>query len=240
MEEITRRLDALMGRGEYGAAESLLTDALERARREGDGSAELSVCSELLGFYRMTGRAECLDPILTRTRELLEQVRISSFSRGTILINAATALAAFGRGREALPLYTQAERCYMAVLTPRDRAFAALYNNVGGCLEGMGDFPGAEREYKRALGILENYPHKPDRPVSDVNLAQLFAARDPADPRVGECLDRAMELLDDPELLWDGYYAHTARKCAPAFEALGRADLADDLRERAAIIDEGA
>lgn len=239
MEEIVRRLDELMGRKEYDAAETLLTQARERARREGDGSAELSLCSELLGFYRMTGREEGLEPILSRTRELLDRVHISSVSRGTILINAATALAAARRGREALPLYSQAERCYMAALPPRDRAFAALYNNAAGCLEGLGDAAGAEREYKRALGILENYPHEPDQPVSYVNLAQLYAARDPADPRVGENLDRAMELLDDPEMLWDGYYAHTVLKCAPAFEALGRGKQADDLRERAAIILEG-
>ena len=240
MEEIIRRLDELMGREEYDAARDLLTGAQERARRSGDVSGELSLCSELLGFYRMTGRREALDPVLARTMELLEQVHISPVSRGTILINAATALAAFGRGREALPLYTQAERCYMAVLPPRDRAFAALYNNVAGCLEGMGDPVGAEREYKRALNILENYPHEPDQTVSYVNLAQLYAARDPSDPRVGENLDRAMELFNDPEMLWDGYYAHTTRKCAPAFEALGRPDEAAELRERAEIVYEGA
>ena len=240
MEEIIRRLDELMGREEYDAARELLTGEQEKARREGDSSKELSLCSELLGFYRMTGRKEALDPVLARTQELLEQVHISPVSRGTILINAATALAAFGRGREALSLFTRAERSYMAVLPPRDRAFAALYNNVAGCLEGLGDAAGAEREYKRARGILENWPLEPDRAVSFINLAQLYASQDPGDPRVGECLDRAMEVLNDPEMLWDGYYAHTVRKCAPAFEALGRPDQAAELRERAEIVYEGA
>ena len=40
--------------------------------------------------------------------ELLEELDVALPSRGTILINAATALVAFGRTAEAMPLYRQA------------------------------------------------------------------------------------------------------------------------------------
>ena len=239
LEEITGRLDARMARQDYDAAQTLLLIEQQKARERGDASTELSLCNELLGFCRISGRKELFSQVLPRTRELLANVPTSPRSRGTILINAATALSAFGRGREALPLYEQAERSLRQVLPPGDRAFAALYNNAAACLESLGDFPGAEREYRAALGIWTRYPHEPDEAVSYVNLAQLWYGQDPADPRVGEALGRAMELLDDPEMLWDGYYAHTAQKCAGAFAAMGREDLARELRERAEILYEG-
>ena len=48
-----------------------------------------------------------------------------------------------------------------------------------------------------------------------------------------------MERMDSPDAVWAYYYAHTARKIAPALEALGRAAAAQDLRERADMIYEG-
>ena len=65
--------------------------------------------------------------------------------------------------------------------------------------------------------------------------------RDENDARIAACLDKAMERMDSPRTLgvWERDYAHTARKIAPALEALGRADAARDLRERADIIYEG-
>ncbi|MBR6208345.1 MAG: tetratricopeptide repeat protein [Oscillospiraceae bacterium] len=239
MEEIAARLDALMARRDYDAAQALLLGAQEKAARAGDLSLELSLCSELLGFARISGREAVFTPVLARTRELLERVPISQRSRGTVLINAATALSAFHRGKEALPLYEQAERSLHQALPPFDRAFAALYNNAAACLESLGDRAGAEREYRRALAVLERYPFDPDRAVSYVNLAQLYFGQDPADSRAEACLAQAMEVFNDPQLLWDGYYAHTAAKCAPAFADMGREDLARELEERAEIIYEG-
>ena len=47
------------------------------------------------------------------------------------------------------------------------------------------------------------------------------------------------DISEVEDAVWEYYYAHTARKIAPALEALGRADAARDLRERADIIYEG-
>ena len=48
-----------------------------------------------------------------------------------------------------------------------------------------------------------------------------------------------MKTLDDPEMIWDGYYAHTARKCAGGFAARGQTDRGTELEERAALLYEG-
>jgi len=228
-----------MGLGQWEKAETLLVRARETAAAEGDGATELSVCSELLGFYRMWGRREPFETVYERTAELLRQVDPGPVSRGTILINAATALVAFGRTAEAMPLYRQAQECYRRAVPAGDFRIAALCNNMASAHQTMGEYALAEELIQKAVAVLKGLAHHPDVATSYVNLAQLYAAQDTADPRIGECLDAAMAALDDPEAVWDGYYAHTARKCAGGFAALGRGEQARELEERAALIYEG-
>ena len=97
----------------------------------------------------------------------------------------------------------------------------------------------AERYMLRALENQKQRPGDLDLAVTYVNLAQHYAAQNDTDARIAACLDKAMERMDSPDAVWEYYYAHTARKIAPALEALGRADAARDLRERADIIYEG-
>jgi len=239
VDEITRRADALMGRGEWKEAEALLVYAREAAARNGDARTELSLCSELLGFYRMGGIPEGFGPIWERALELLEAVRPGPVSRGTILVNGATGLAAFGRAEEALPFYQEAWGCFLRSLPAADFRFAALFNNMAAAFQACGAMDRAEEHIRMAVGVLEKLPHHPDMATSYVNLAQLYAGQDRTDPRVEACLDRAMAALDDPEMIWDGYYAHTVRKCAGGFRDLGRPAEADELEERAKLLYEG-
>ena len=146
MDSIAARADDCMGRGDWDGAERVFLAALAEAEETGDRRAALSLCSELMGFYRQRGGAGKFYPV---------------FDRGI------------------------------------------------------------------------------DLAVTYVNLAQHYAAQNDTDARIAACLDKAMERMDSPDAVWEYYYAHTARKIAPALEALGRADAARDLRERADIIYEG-
>ena len=208
MEEFTKELDALTAAGEWDRAEALLTGRLDRAAGSGNTARELSLCSELLGFYRMRNDPEGFSRIFSRTMVLLETASMPRATRGTILVNAATGLVAFGRAEEALGLYKQAETLLRAALPRGDFRLAALCNNLSSA----------------------------DSALGRVNLAQLYASEDPGDPRIGDCLQQALAWLDQPEMTWNEYYAHTARKCAGGFEALGRRDEAAELRERAELI----
>ena len=73
-------------------------------------------------------------------------------------------------------------------------------------------------------------------PVFQIGKGEIDEAMTAA---IAACLDAAMERMDSPDAVWAYYYAHTARKIAPALEALGRAAAAQDLRERADMIYEG-
>ena len=157
-------------------------------------------------------------------------------TRGTILVNGATGLVAFGRAEDALPLYRQAEGLLRASLPRGDFRLAALYNNLSSAYSALGRYRQAEECLFSALDELCRSPFHPDVATSYVNLAQLYASGDPGDPRIGDCLERAIAWLDQPEMVWNEYYAHTARKCAGGFETLGRTKEAAELRERAELI----
>lgn len=239
MEEIVRQYDSLMGQERWKEAEALLVYCRDAAAHRGDRALELSACAELMGFYRMRSIREGFDAAWERSQELLAELDAADASRGSILIGGATGLVAFDRAEEALPVYQKAYGCYLRALRPDDYRFAALFNNLSSALIRCGRYDQAEEHMKMALDVLEKHPHHPDLGTTWVNLAQLYARMDPDGERVRACLDRAAEIFDDPEMVWDGYYAHTLQKCAGAFADFGYDAEARDLRERAALIYEG-
>ena len=236
MRELTERLDDLVAGRYWDRAEQLLLSELDRANARGDDSLALSLESELMGLYRMSGNESGFFSSMDNARALLRRTRIDRRSRGTILINIATGLTAFSRSEESLPVYREAERLFREVLPPGDTLFAALYNNMSSAYRDLGDCTEAETCLRRAEQILCETPHHPDLATTLVNLAQVLVLRDSGRERADEALDRAWAVFDDPETVWNGYYAHTALKCAGAFEELGQGERAKELRERADLI----
>lgn len=236
MDELAAQVDVLVGQMDYAGAEKLLLSRLEEAHREGWPGIELSICSELMGFYRQRSDKTGYYSARDRAFALMDTIRMEPAAKGTILVNAATGMTAFGDGAGALEIYRKAEILYRRALSGADHRLASLYNNMAFAYAGTGNRLQAERYIRMAMDVLAGLPHHPDMGTSWLNLAQLYAGSDPDDPRIEKCLDSAMECLDDPETVWDGYYAHTVRKCARGFAELGRKAEADDLEERAEII----
>lgn len=204
------------------------------AQRIGDMQGELSMLSELMGHYRMADDKERGIPAIRDVFALLDKLGIGgTVSAGTILLNGATALKAFGETEEALTHYAEAFRCYGAHLAPDDLRFAGLLNNMAAAYADNGEIRHAEAYYNKALDVLKIHKNLMDAAVTHINLAQLYHRSDPADPRIGEALDRAMACFDDPDVTYDGYYAHTCRKCASAFGFFGRPGDEDELNSRA-------
>lgn len=236
MDEIAREVDALVGKKDYAGAEALLLSRQQEAAREGWPGIELSLCSELMGFYRQRQDSKGYYAAKDRAFSLMDTVRPDPAAKGTILVNAATGMMFFGDPQGAIPIYQEAEILLRRSLGAADHRLASLYNNMAFALAGTGDAAGAVRHIRKAMDILEKLPHHPDMGTSWMNLARIYADAAPDDPRIGECLTAAMACFDDPEAIWDGYYAHTVRKCAPVFAEFGRMAEAADLEERAELI----
>ena len=232
--KILQECDKLFNSNRSAEAGALLRAWRVRAQELGDKSGELTILSELMGHYRMAGDSEHGIAAVNDGVSLIEELKISdSLSAGTIYINAATALSAFGRFAEALELYQKASKCYTAHLESDDVRFAGLFNNMASVHLAAGDFSTAEELYLKSVELLSAKNSLMDLAVTYVNLAQLYFRNDPHDTIINVCFDCAMDCFNSPDAIRDGYYAHTCRKCASAFTLSGREDDANELNRRA-------
>ena len=232
--KLIERFDALCNQGREHDARDLLEQALQTAKQGGDWRAELSVTNELLGQYRRTQEK---DKALDAVNHALEIIRVHRLGRtvsgATILLNAATTLKAFGHASESIPIFTHVARVYADHLDPSDYRFAGLYNNMALSYDETGDLPSAERFFKLALKVMEGTEHPGnDSAVTWCNLAEMYARRDPLDPRIDECMEKAWACLNEAGLPHDAYHAFTASKCAPTFDYFGYFLWARELRQR--------
>ena len=231
---LIRRLDALYAAGREAEAGAFLEDALGRARQGGDWRAELSILSEQLGQGR---RSMDENTGLRTVNEALRLIREhhmgQTVSAATVMLNAATTLKCFGRADESIPIFTHVARVYADHLDPSDYRFAGLYNNMALSYDDAGDPAGAERFFKLALKVMEGTEHPGnDSAVTWCNLAEMYARRDPLDPRIDECMEKAWACLNEAGLPHDAYHAFTASKCAPTFDYFGYFLWARELRQR--------
>ena len=234
MQEIIAECDRLFNEERTFELGEHLRKWRAEAQAAGDREGELGILSELMGHYRMQGDRERGLAAVRDGFTLMGRLGIAgSVSAGTILINGATALQAFGEIDESLRYYKEAFRCYGAHLDPNDWRFAGLLNNMAAAYAAKHDVKYAEAYYRKALGVLKACGNLMDAAVTHVNLAQMYAAEDRDDPRITGELDLAMACFDDPAAVHDGYYAHTCRKCASAFGSLGRPDIETELNRRA-------
>ena len=206
----------------------------KEAQRAGDKKGEVTILSELMGHYRMDHDPERGIEAVESGIALLKELELSdTLSAGTVFLNAATALQSFGKVDEALPLYAETARIYERNLDPADWRFAGLYNNMAAAYCEKGEFKLAEKCYLRAIDVLKACGNFNDSAVTCLNLAQLYRSMGNDTLLIDGMLECAMAYFDAPELPRDGYYAHTCRKCALGFGALGRKDLEDELNSRA-------
>ncbi|MBR1457502.1 MAG: hypothetical protein IJ594_10150 [Oscillospiraceae bacterium] len=229
-----RQLDQLINAGRAVKAQHFLEKKRAEAAGMGDWRAELSILNEMMGQYRFGNRREEALAAVNDALALIREHRLgSTVSGATVLLNAATTMKHLGRAEESLPVFRHVSRVYADNLDPTDYRFAGLYNNMALSCVDVGDYAAAERYYRAAAEVLRRRGGQDnDLAVTCCGLAELYDRQDPLDERVGECMDRAWEHLNAPELAHDGYHGLTIRKCLPCFDRFGFFVYARELRER--------
>lgn len=220
--EIIAECDRLFNRENMEELGRHLRTWREKAQKMGDREGELTILSEMMGHYRMTGdREHGISAVRDGFALMRELGMTGTVSTGTILLNGATALKSFGETEEALNCYREAFRCYNTNLPPDDVRYAGLFNNMAAAYADTGDTLQAEVYYRKALDILKHSGGLMDSAVTHVNLAELYNHQNPEAPRIQAELECALACFNSPDAKRDGYYAHTCRKCASAFGQLG-------------------
>ncbi len=234
VSRILDKVDSLFGKNDYAEAGRLLCYWRDEAIALGDKQGELSMESELTGYYRKVGEREMGLCSVSRALALVDELAQGDMAAGaTVLVNCATAYKAFGMAEAALPLYLRAEEVYQNTLSPNDERFGGLYNNMALTLAGLGRLRDAEEAFFMALSVMENVPNgESESAITCINLAHLYEKLG-EDDMIEGCMQKALTLLQSETLPHDGAYAFVLEKCAPSFGHFGDAETAARLRQEA-------
>ena len=220
---VIEKVNGYFDKNDFVSAGELLEYWEKEAIDLGDESGELSILSELIGFYRKTNKKENAEKVSIKAETLINKLGlIGTVSAATVYLNIATAKKAFGDPETALSFYKKTLEIYNEKLDKNDTRFAGLYNNFALALVDLKRYEDAEKYYKNAIAIMKKSENgQPDCAISYVNLAHLYYDKGENKDKIDDCLFNAYNLLNDEKVLQNGYLAYVLEKCAPSFAFFG-------------------
>ena len=241
VQRILKEFNELIEKNRKEEAEQFLNHKIEEARKHGEWKAEIKFLNELMQFYSNAEKKDLGLKVMEEVLSLAKQHEMTdSLFYGMILLNAATAMSAFGDANGAMELYEDAYAIYEEKLHPNDFRFAGLYNKMGVACEETGQFERAEECFNKALMIMERLPRgEMELAVTHTNLASMYHQAG-KEEKVEFHLQKTKKYFDSKRVIRDGYYAHTCVTCIPILEKLGYIEMAEELKERARRVYEGA
>ncbi len=243
-QRIIGKLDEYLSRRDYEGAEKHLKYWLEEARQGRDDRGRLLILNELVGHCRKTGRREDAFRYAEEALALMTALGYEgSVTGGTTRVNAATAYSAFGENEKALALFEKAGADYAGPGTDPD-LLGGLYNNMALACKALGRFDEAFSLFEKAIGMMGRIPGgQLEQAITCLNMADTVSAQQGPEKgreRIRALVQRAADLLQNPEVPRDGYYAFVCEKCAPGFDDYGFPEEAEALRQAAREIYERA
>ncbi len=193
-------IDGLYSKGKTQEAEEKLGEWYDAARAAGDDAALLTVCNELAGLYRVTGRAAQGVSIADEAAGAIERLGLAgSVQHATTLLNAATVCRAAGKFDRAADLYKQAGGIYEALGDVDPYYTASLHNNLSQLYGETGRYELAVEELSKAQAVIdEAYPDSAEAAVSRVNASLYLMALGRID-EAEAALDKAKVFFGSPE-----------------------------------------
>ena len=140
IDRFFEELDSYFEKKDTAGVDAYLTTSLQTAREEEDYAAYISICNEMIGFYRSVSAFEKAYVAAEDVLLLMEELKLEDTEHfATTLLNAATAYSAGEDFAQALRLYRQAMQIYDRLLSTEDYRWASLYNNMSIMLEKAGE-----------------------------------------------------------------------------------------------------
>ena len=236
IKRIIEKFDSLLSYNKAKEAERHMLYWLEESTNVNDKRSVMSICNELMGFYRINGNEEKAIYYANKTFELCNELEIENTStRGTTVLNVATVYKAFNQSQKALVYYREAQKIYQEVLDPYDSKMGGLYNNMGLALVDLKMFDEALDSYNKAIDITFKNNELLDCAISYLNIATLYENKLgllEAETEIDQNLTKAISLLDNNTVPRNGYYAFVCDKCSTVFDYYGYFLYAKELRER--------
>lgn len=222
VEKFYETLDSYFTNNQIEQVDPFLVASLEQAKDEQDYGAYISVCNEMIGFYRSISAFEKAYIAAEDVLLLMEELNMDNTEHfATTLLNAATAYRAAGDYANALRYYRQALQIYDGVLEPQDYRYAGLYNNMSILLEKMEDNEEAIAYAKKALTIIEALPDSgPQTATTMTNLALIYFKVNRFE-EAKNLLNKALSLFEQSNGQADEHYSGALAGVAEAWYRMG-------------------
>ncbi len=241
IRRVIEKLDSCFSKNDLKGAGELLEYWINEGKKLNDTIGVLEILNEQIGFFRRINDKKQGMKAVEDALEIIESEKfLGTVSIGTIFINCATTLKAFGYPEKANPLYDKAEEIFSRFPETDSFRKAALYNNAASSYADLKQYEKSKEYYKKAIEILKkDNIYKGELAVSYVNLAHIYFELDPCSEKVNENLDVAWNYLTDETVTKDGNYAFVCSKCASSFGYFGQFLKEEYLKAEAEKIYEG-
>lgn len=218
VDKFFETLDSYFAKQEIDRVDPFLVASLEQAKEESDYGAYISICNEMIGFYRSVSAFEKAYAAAEDVLLLMEELHMEHTEHfATTLLNAATAYRAAGDYTVALRFYKQALQIYDTILQPNDYRFAGLYNNMSILLEKMDENDEAIAYATKALAIIETLEGgEMETATTLTNLALIYFKVSQAE-KAKEMLERALSLFEQSGDNTDAHYSGALAGVAEAW-----------------------
>ena len=218
VDNFFKTLDSYFANQEIDKVDPFLVSSLAQAKEEEDYGAYISICNEMIGFYRSISAFEKAYVAAEDVLLLMEELQMENTEHfATTLLNAATAYRAAGDYEIALRYYRQALQIYNGILPPQDYRFAGLYNNMSILLEKMEENEEAINYANKALAIIETLKGgEMETATTLTNLALLYFKISKPE-KAKELLERALSLFEKNGENTDAHYSGALAGVAEAW-----------------------
>ncbi|MCM1122717.1 MAG: tetratricopeptide repeat protein [Eubacterium sp.] len=218
VDKFYETLDSYFAKQEIDRVDPFLVASLEQAKTEEDYGAYISICNEMIGFYRSVSAFEKAYAAAEDVLLLMEELQMEHTEHfATTLLNAATAYRAAGDYATALRFYRQALQIYEGILPANDYRYAGLYNNMSILFEKMDENEEAIAYAQKALAIIETLEGgEMETATTLTNLALLFFKVSQAE-KAKELLERALSLFEKSGENTDAHYSGALAGVAEAW-----------------------
>lgn len=227
-------LDSYFEKNQVEKIDDFLTVSLEQAKEEEDYAAYISICNEMIGFYRSVSAFQKAYVAAEDVLLLMEELKLEDTEHfATTLLNAATAYSAAGDYAQALRLYRQAMQIYERLLFAEDYRWAGLYNNMSIMLEKAGENREAVDCAKKALAIIEKQEGNEAQTATTLTNLALVYFKLSENEEAKSCLSRAITLFEQGEGAPNEHYSGALAGMGEAYFRDGEYEKSLDIYERA-------
>lgn len=234
VDQFYETLDSYFAKQELDKVDPFLVSSLQQAKEEEDYAAYISICNEMIGFYRSVSAFEKAYVAAEDVLLLMEELQLDHTEHfATTLLNTATAYRAAGDYAQALRYYRQAVQIYDGLIQPDDYRYAGLYNNMSILLEKMNENEEAIRYAEQALGIIEKLDGgEMETATTLTNLALLYF-KVSLPQKAKDLLERALSLFENCGENSDAHYSGALAGVGEAYYHMKEFDKALEYYEKA-------